>query len=299
MKFNLCLTKKLAKTKSLLQTGNCYKLEWSQIVDYFMNQFNSNISPDKDTFGFTIGQYKEHTFYEWRIKLYKKFMNIEESLSKMDQDSSKYQRKLRVWQMLNTEEKRMNILSEIFFESTDYRTGFHRISNDVISKQSVIIDFDNTMELKIGNKIINHNINLINSEEIMEILNLMSCSYLAYSSYNNRLKNMKQEKFRVVIPVDRPYLKSENYLIKEAICNIISVRKYNDLIYGLIDITSFEPSRFFYVPVNHPDNQNKWFKAITDKPFLSVDDLLKYHKNQTTLGKMKQWNYVTKTRKSL
>jgi hypothetical protein len=241
MKYQLCLTQNLAKTKSLLQAGNMFSLSWSDLVNYFFDLQNSNISEDKDTMGFTIGEYRTYSFNEWRLKLYQKYLKLEDMYNR-----NKEEKYLRTWKMINSEEKRINIIKNLFLNGYNFTTGFHRVNIDIINKQSIIIDYDNKIS----------KIPTIKHNEILEILEILKCNYILYSSYNN---SKEREKFRVIIPTDRPFTTAENLLIKESIVNIFTVRMYQDVIYDLLDFTSFEPSRFFYVPVNKSENMDKWF----------------------------------------
>ena len=79
--------------------------------------------------------------------------------------------------------------------------------------------------------------------------------------------------------------------------NISTLRGFNDYVYNLIDFTSFEPSRFFYTPINKRNNNDKWIRTNTNGNFLNVDTLLKRRSVNEKYKKLVFWKDIKHQRK--
>jgi hypothetical protein len=255
LEFRLNLTDHLAETKKMFQTGHFYKMPWSAICDLFVAYFKTNFRDIKDTSGFSFGEFKTYTIKEWRLKLYNEYLNLDEKLSNLSQDDPKRSKIEFKWDKINTESKRLSVLNDLFPHGIDL--GFHRLSIDCINKSAIIIDYDNnqfidSLDKKTGKREqVKHFKSLVQPEMITDKLYRMGCNFIIYSSFSSTTSHPK---FRVVLPLDFPVNKDDSTMIKECVINLLTIfPNVDDFTHNLVDYTSFEMSRFFYMPVNHID----------------------------------------------
>ena len=280
----LNLTESLASTKTLFQVGRYYELEWGAVVDWFANWFNTNFNDVKDTNGFSFADMRKYTYNDWRIKLYTYMIQQEEVFHNHKLTPKKEKGILFKWNQVKTEQDRINLLNDLF--KNDYDKTLHRVRKDIINKHVVIVDIDNKSNL----------IQYISPNEILDKAYKMGFNFIAYSSFNN---TREKPKFRIIIPTDRPYTVIENLKLREYFAWFFTCREYNDFVYDLIDYTSFEAPRFFYIPVNRKDNNSRWFVSKVDGHEMSVDISLKKHSKLLFEKKILLWKNLKELRRGV
>ena len=188
------------------------------------------------------------------MKLYTEYLNLDEKLGSMQQNDKKYQKTHFKWEKLNTENKRLDVLQELCPNGPE--ASFHRLAADCINKSAIIIDYDNSPTVEsINSKTgklekYEHKMFPIKSIDVYKTLLTLNCNFLIYSSFSSETH---REKFRVILPLDVPVLSKDLQAINETIINLLI--QPTDLIYGLVDPTSFEMPRMFYMPVNKPSKK--------------------------------------------
>jgi hypothetical protein len=135
--------------------------------------------------------------------------------------------------------------------------------------------------------------------DIQKRLSQLKCDYIAYSTFSSDPETKGYSKFRVIIPLCKPFEKNEVTPMKEIIINLIG--EPLDYIYGLIDYTSFEMPRMFYVPVNSSPDKINFCLYQQNNNFLSPELLFQW-RNQQIMSKSPQWktiDYIDSSRKNL
>lgn len=288
MKLNL--TSSLASTKTLLQVGTSNAMEWDDICNAFQIWHDTNLSNDKDAYGFNIGEFKQRTREEWRIKLYMAYLKIEEKYERIKNlhNMTKVERGTAYkYKRLRTEEDRLGVLAELF-PGDVIKRGIHRLSGDLINKQSINIDIDNKVKVIPGQYI-------PKPLEPYELLSkIESVKYIAYSTFSSI---PAYKKFRVIIPTDRPYTKQEGDKLRHFFMLTTSVRNHYDYYQNIVDTTCFEWPRFFYIPVNK-SLENAWIRINTPSKFLCVNEVLTQY-SKMRLTPHETWKSMNEKRKTI
>lgn len=243
----------------------------------------TNKNTEKDTYGFSLGDFKTYTRNGWRLKLYEYYLKNEEKLS--NPTAKAYKSVVYKNSLVHTEEKR-NTLLENLFPGDAINIGFHRVARDIVNKHAIIIDIDN--------KTCDISVPMIEPAELLS--KIKTVNYIAYSSFSNTTEH---QKFRVIIPTDRPFTLKENDKLKHFIMLTTSVRVNHDYIQNIIDITCYEPSRFFYVPVNKPNNNKAWMYIHEAGNFFPVDDALKSQSRMAYRKEHLSWHRMKELRKEV
>lgn len=285
--FRLNLTPHLAETRTIYQTGKYYTISWHEICQLFIQYFLSNFSNEKDTYGFNFGQFKKLTYRDWRLKIYNTYLDLDIKLSQGNISQEKRNKLEFKWDKINTEVKRQYELSCMFTDGYTENT-FHRLAEECLTKSAIILDYDNNYS---------QNAPKLHYNEILNKYQQIGCNFIMYTSFSS---TPDHEKFRVILPLSEPFKYVDLPIIREALINYLSIypdRK--DFIYGLIDYTSFEFPRMFYMPINKIEKYNKEFLIQTETACIMPECRIDICENKDFLDTRYLITYRNKMKTSL
>lgn len=127
-----------------------------------------------------------------------------------------------------------------------------RKAENVINRCLVTLDADNIEQGK--------------TTEILKLLNALGCAYAVYST---RKHSSAKPRLRIIIPTDKLMTPEQYEPIARKIASFIGM--------SLMDPSTFEASRLMYWPSCSSDSE--YVFKYEDKPFASVDGMLKLYKN--------------------
>lgn len=120
----------------------------------------------------------------------------------------------------------------------------------------------------------------IESGQTQKILNLVDGLGCSFAVYSTRKHSQAKPRLRIVIPTDR-LMKTEEYEpVARKIASFIGME--------IMDNSTFETSRLMYWPSCSKDSE--YIFKYEDKPFASVDGLLKLYKNWKDIS---EWPRIT------
>lgn len=139
-----------------------------------------------------------------------------------------------------------------------------RKAENVINRCLVTLDADN--------------IGAGRTAEILKLLNALSCAYAVYST---RKHSSAKPRLRIIIPTDKLMTPEQYEPIARKIASFIGM--------SLMDPSTFEASRLMYWPSCSSDSE--YVFKYEDKPFASVDGMLKLYKNWKNIN---EWPRIAK-----
>jgi hypothetical protein len=245
----------LAKLSCPIAWTKFQRMGWDSIVSYMGKFFNKQISEEKDTFGFSISGFRAAERTDLFIALAKKNRKDAYTAVQIDRIMKK-------------------IPEPVGFSISVRRSEFLK------EVQSVILDYDDPQNDESSHIYIKNR------------LNSLGISHLMYSSYSN---TPQCKKYRVVIPYAFPCNKDTHKTASAFLVHLLDTSDYKTIRSGALDITCLEPTRFFYVPNNRPNNTGRFFLNTNtgtffdpNKALLIVDILRHDHRRVLSLKDLKK-----------
>lgn len=214
----------LVELKEHIASAMSTQIPYSKLFGLFKKYASTYKNwPQKDVLAFNLSQCRLCKKEEYLCELYKKHVD-----------------KPHQTQSISTDGKRKAKADTVFMGVGDNRFVVLRRKTSIRSVGSVLFDFDNSDPTHI-----------IAPCQVLKLLVDLGCDFIAYSTYST---TSEIPKFRVIIPLNE-YI-DPKYLQK-VITMLLGIfdPTYAGIIRGSIDITSFQPIRYFYLPASKGEYQ--------------------------------------------